>query len=443
MRLLPRDFAGGQNLQFFRVVPPYVDRKLAPGRSRLPPATLSEWIVNAICMRHMYASPNTVWAVISLIFYFAFPYDLSAKGAAASAPLSTAFFWERFPLWAVLTFGYTAFWHVTLYALGWGERPFVKRQYNVLKVVHNLVYSLVGIVIWVAFENVFTFLWATGRLPFLSDAEAMSTMSGRLNFLAALVLTPLWRDFHFYFAHRLLHFKPMYAQVHSLHHRNTDIEPFSGLTMHPVEHVYYYACILPSLLFYTTPFAFLWNGVHLLLAPGASHSGWEDHFQADAFHYLHHRYFEVNYAGFGAAFLDTAFGSFQECLKEDDDATARPDAKANIAAPPTFEYASYLTTAMGCLVAWGVVANGVATGDLSVEPYMAALIAALAGVGPVVLAILFTMVFRRVGVSQGGTSMFGKGSSAAATILHLVVGNAFCSLPIAWACYLTLRPASV
>jgi len=37
----------------------------------------------------------------------------------------------------------------------------------------------------------------------------------------------------------------------------------------------YYACILPSLLFFASPFAFLWNGVHLILAPGASHSGWE------------------------------------------------------------------------------------------------------------------------------------------------------------------------
>jgi hypothetical protein len=51
--------------------------------------------------------------------------------------------------------------------------------------------------------------------------------------------------------------------------------------VHPIEHLYYYACILPSLVLVTTPLAFLWNGVHLLLAPGASHSGWEDHFQAD------------------------------------------------------------------------------------------------------------------------------------------------------------------
>jgi sterol desaturase/sphingolipid hydroxylase (fatty acid hydroxylase superfamily) len=68
-------------------------------------------------------------------------------------------------------------------------------------------------------------------------------------------------------------------QVHSLHHRNTDVEPFAGLAMHPIEHIYYYACILPSLLCLASPFHFVWNGMHMLLAPAASHSGWEDHFQ--------------------------------------------------------------------------------------------------------------------------------------------------------------------
>jgi hypothetical protein len=47
-------------------------------------------------------------------------YDLSDAGVSAQAPLSWAFFRSRFPLWAAVTFGYTAFWHVTLYQFGWG-----------------------------------------------------------------------------------------------------------------------------------------------------------------------------------------------------------------------------------------------------------------------------------------------------------------------------------
>lgn len=83
-------------------------------------------------------------------------------------------------------------------------------------------------------------------------------------FIVAAFWVPLYRELHFYFAHRFIHIKAMYKYIHSLHHRNTDIEPFAGLCMHPVEHLYYFSCIGPSLILFTTPFAFLWNGVHLL-----------------------------------------------------------------------------------------------------------------------------------------------------------------------------------
>ena len=33
----------------------------------------------------------------------------------------------------------------------------------------------------------------------------------------------------------------------------------------------------------------------LLLSPAASHSGFEDHFQSDQFHYIHHKYFDWNF----------------------------------------------------------------------------------------------------------------------------------------------------
>ena len=88
---------------------------------------------------------------------------------------------------------------------------------------------------------------------------------------------------------RFIHIKAMYKYIHSLHHRNTDIEPFAGLSMHPIEHLFYFTSTLPSLFVFASPFAFKWNAYHLILAPAAGHSGWEDHFQADQFHYLHHR----------------------------------------------------------------------------------------------------------------------------------------------------------
>lgn len=425
---------GTQGGHFFRILPPFVDKKSIPGTSVLPQATFQSWLKAIPTV--LIDTPNGVWAILAVTFYFLFPYDLSPQSTAAKGPITWAFFLERFPLWLCLTFGYTGFWHVTLYFLGWAERPFIKnRVYNIDKVCHNLFWATNGVVIWVLFENVFAFLWATGRLAFMSDTEAKSSVWGMLRFLAALMFIPIWRDFHFYFAHRFLHFGPLYAQVHSLHHRNTDIEPFSGLCMHPIEHVYYYACVLPSLVLWTSPFAFLWNGVHLLLAPGASHSGWEDHFQADTYHYLHHRYFSCNFAGANAAFLDTAFNTFCERLNDTDKegARARPDAKSTLRLAPTLEFVVYLLSSIGCLVPWVLVANQFLSRTRTPTAPMIFALAFIAGFGPVLLATLVNMVTR----SKGGAPNPG----VVATLLQVGVGTLFCSWPVFQACSLALSPA--
>lgn len=83
--------------------------------------------------------------------------------------------------------------------------------------------------------------------------------------------------------------------------------------MHPVEHLFYFGCVGPSLYIHASPFIMMWNGIHLLISPAASHSGWEDHFQSDQFHYLHHAKFECNYGTSGPP-LDKMFGTFREKL---------------------------------------------------------------------------------------------------------------------------------
>lgn len=407
----------------------------------MPTPTAAEWLWDAVTLRPLWATPNTVWCALSIAFYLWFPYDLSPRGLAARAPLSAAYFAMRFPLFLAATLGYTGFWHVTLYWAGWGSRPFVAgREYRLSKVAHNLLWSICGVAIWTCFDNVFAFLWATGRLPYLSDEAALSSWSGGLRFLAGLILVPLWRDAHFYFAHRLLHTKAMYTQVHSLHHRNTDIDPFAGLCMHPVEHLYYYACIVPSLFFFFSPFAFLWNGMHLLLSPGASHSGYEDHFQSDAYHYAHHRYFECNYAGSNAGVLDVWFGSFLPAFKAGDadgdkPARAREDAKSTILGLPSAEFVAYLGGSAACLAVWAMAANAAAGGRAPLPaPVVAAALAAIAGFGPQVLASLFAALRG----TQGGAE-----AKPLTDAFLLLVGSAVCSLPVAWAAYLALRPPAV
>jgi sterol desaturase/sphingolipid hydroxylase (fatty acid hydroxylase superfamily) len=411
--------------------PLYVDKERKPGMTDMPKPTVMSWLSKAPFV--LITSPNFVWASISLAVYRWAPYDLSPDSAAALAPMSLAFLSSRLPIWLPLVLGYFGFWHVTLYMFSLANRPFIeKRTYSWDKLAHNAFWTTSGIVIWTLYENVFCYLWATGRLSYMNDVTSYNTLDGALRFIGVLMAIPVWRSVHFYFAHRLLHYRPLYQQVHSLHHRNTDIEPFSGLCMHPVEHLYYYACVLPSLIFYVSPYAFLWNGVHLLLSPAASHSGYEDHFQSDMFHYLHHRYFECNYAGSDAAFMDIFFGTFKASFSEHpidkDGPKPREDAKSSLRVLPTREFLIYLATSFACVGASAVPAMV----SYTVSHTQALQFAFAAGFGPVLLATLLSY-----GQTQGVKPVQ---MNLAANLMHLFVGSIFCSLPVSYACYLTLLP---
>ena len=56
--------------------------------------------------------------------------------------------------------------------------------------------------------------------------------------------------------------------MHSLHHKSYNPGPWSGLSMHPVEHLLYYGCMMvPALWIPQHPFAVLYNRVHLVTPP--------------------------------------------------------------------------------------------------------------------------------------------------------------------------------
>lgn len=408
--------------------PAYVDKSRLPGMTDVPKPTVMSWLRNAPFV--LVTSPNFVWVLISLGLYFGAPYDLSPTSIVNQHPVSLLFLQQRLPIWLSLVYGYFGFWHVALYAFPLASRPFIaKRQYNWDKVVHNIFWTSSGVVIWTVFENIACFLWSNGRLPYVPDS-ALTTAQGQLGFLLAMMGVPVWRSVHFYFAHRLLHFGPLYQQVHSLHHRNTDIEPFSGLCMHPVEHLYYYACVAPSLVFLCTPYAFLWNGVHLLLSPAASHSGYEDHFQSDVFHYMHHRYFECNYAGTDAAFMDIFFGTFRASLAEPgavEGPKQRADAKSTLRVKPTSEFITYLCGSLACCLLWSFYLGK------PVSNTQALLLSSLVGFGPVALAPVVSKVF------SGFSSVKPVKMSNLGNLLHIVTGTLFCSVPVTYGCYLALN----
>jgi hypothetical protein len=196
--------------------------------------------------------------------------------------------------------------------------------------------------------------------------------------------------------------------------------------MHPVEHLYYYSCVAPSLLFYCSPYALLWNGVHLLLSPAASHSGWEDHFQSDVFHYMHHRYFECNYAGTDAAFMDIFFGTFRASLIEHDGPKARDDAKSSLRVKPTWEFLIYLLGSLACCATWAAY-----LGSGTVSHQQALFLSSLVGFGPVALAPVVSHVFGTTSMKPAKMSTFGNA-------LHITTGVLCCSVPVTYLCYLAL-----
>jgi sterol desaturase/sphingolipid hydroxylase (fatty acid hydroxylase superfamily) len=286
-------------------------------------------------------SPNLTWFLLACGVWWIAPYRLQD---------SLQEIWkQRLIVNHVMVFGYVGFWHVACYWWQWAKRPFAaNRPYSPRTVIHNIFYTWLGILQWTLTEVAILYCYQTNRIPFLEQQHP--TM---FHTAVASLLVPAFRDVHFYFTHRFLHTSFMYKYIHSVHHRNTtDIEPFSGLCMHPVEHLYYFTCYAPCLFFKSgaSPFILFWMGVHTILSPAASHSGFEDHFSSDVFHYLHHRYSDCNYGG--APLLDRWFGTYRDQWKGDKNTKTIPNNhKASLGFLP--EHAMFQLSCLGLVVLVG------------------------------------------------------------------------------------------
>ena len=178
----------------------------------------------------------------------------------------------------------------------------------------NMFYTLAwGVPVWTAYEVALLWAYANGIAPMISFADHP------VWFIAMFMIVPLIHEVGFYFAHRLVHFPLLYRWAHHVHHRNVNPGPWSGLSMHPIEHVFY---LMPIALFFFIPA----HPIHMInlasrlgVAPAQGHTGFDrletgESSSVDVSyyaHYLHHRYFEVNYAD-GMVPLDKWFGSFHD-----------------------------------------------------------------------------------------------------------------------------------
>ncbi len=177
----------------------------------------------------------------------------------------------------------------------------------------NVLWSLAsGVPIATAFEVIGLWLFSSGRIAWLEWTQH------RVAIVAIALLIPIWRELHFYAIHRLIHTAPLYPRVHALHHRNTNPGPWSGLAMHPLEHVAYFSAMAIHWVVASHPVHMIFNQMHLIMAPVPGHAGFEvidlgrGTFDTHGYaHYLHHKYFEVNYSD-GVVPLDRWFGSFHD-----------------------------------------------------------------------------------------------------------------------------------
>lgn len=182
----------------------------------------------------------------------------------------------------------------------------------------NMFHTLVsGVPIWTAYEVLLLWAYGNGWAPMITFA------SNPVWFVAVFFLVPLIHEVGFYFCHRLLHFSPLYEVAHKLHHRNINPGPWSGLSMHPVEHLVYFSTVLLFFVIPSHPVHMINLASRLGVSPAQGHTGFdrvalgqEASFEASYYaHYLHHKYFEVNYAD-GMVPLDRWFGSFHDGTPE-------------------------------------------------------------------------------------------------------------------------------
>lgn len=173
---------------------------------------------------------------------------------------------------------------------------------------------LVSIPIGTAIEVLLLWAFANGWAPGLSWELHPA-------YLAAVVFfAPVLHELHFYVIHRAIHWGPLYRWVHSVHHNSVNPSPWSSMSMHPVEGAAYFGVALWVLLIPSHPFVavFLFHaaafgaivghlGFDRLAVPGGGAQ------KSSAYaHYLHHKFFEVNYCDNGFFPLDQWFGSWHD-----------------------------------------------------------------------------------------------------------------------------------
>ncbi|MER9877240.1 sterol desaturase family protein [Mesorhizobium sp. M0195] len=174
-----------------------------------------------------------------------------------------------------------------------------------------------GLPIWTAIEVAILYAYAWGYAPWMTFTEHPWYL------FAVGLAVPLIHSTHFYLLHRLLHWGPLYKWIHSVHHNSVNPSPWSSLSMHPVEQLGYFGEALWHLVIPSNPILALYQLHYTGFGAIVGHVGFNkievtENVLVDGddyVHYLHHKYFEVNYGG-GLIPFDQWFGTYHDGSKE-------------------------------------------------------------------------------------------------------------------------------
>jgi len=172
-----------------------------------------------------------------------------------------------------------------------------------------------------AVEVLVLWLFASGAVP-------MSSLADNPVWVVVLILvSPLLHEAHFFFVHRAIHWAPLYRWIHSVHHNSINPSPWSSLSMHPVEGLLYFSTLFYHLILWSNPFVVIWQWNIAAYGAVVGHIGFDklevtgdtavnSHAYA---HYLHHKYFEVNYCDDGVLPWDKWFGTWHDGTRAADE----------------------------------------------------------------------------------------------------------------------------
>ncbi len=193
-------------------------------------------------------------------------------------------------------------------------RPFTFRS----QVLDNMFWTIAsGVTIWTGYEALLIWGFANGHIEILEWSKYP------LWFIAIFLIVPIWESFYFYLIHKWLHWKPLYKLAHHVHHRNTNVGPWSGLSMHPIEHLIFLGSVLVHWIILSHPIHVLYHLQYFCLAAVTTHCGYHSIagerrkvLSLGTFHHqMHHRFVHCNYGGLEFPW-DKFMGSFHDGTTE-------------------------------------------------------------------------------------------------------------------------------